>query len=112
MAMDARWRLTTMQSTGQFQSQAATQGPSSIHDQIQQQRSVSGGNILEMEPPLMGTRGVLQASGVSAAWRKLLLQADMAAPHVQLASIEGESGVGKQTLARYLLSRSPLSGAG
>jgi two-component system response regulator AtoC len=29
---------------------------------------------------------------------------------VQVASIEGEHGVGKQTLARYLLSRSPLVG--
>ena len=50
-----------------------------------------------------------QAAGVSAAWRKLLMQAEMAGPHVLVASIEGESGVGKQTLARYLLSRSPLS---
>jgi DNA-binding NtrC family response regulator len=53
-----------------------------------------------------------QAAGVSMAWRKLLLQAQMAAPHVQLASIEGESGSGKQTLARYLLSRSPFAGSG
>lgn len=51
-----------------------------------------------------------QVAGVSAAWRKLLLQAEMAAPHVQVASIEGEHGAGKQTLARYLLSRSPLAG--
>ncbi len=50
-----------------------------------------------------------QAAGVSAAWRKLMMQAEMAGPHVLVASIEGESGVGKQTLARYLLSRSPLS---
>src|SRR5271157_3722809 len=50
------------------------------------------------------------AAGVSAAWRKLLTQADMAAPHVQLAAIEGEHGVGKHTLARYLFSRSPLAG--
>jgi DNA-binding NtrC family response regulator len=50
-----------------------------------------------------------QVAGVSAAWRKLLLQAEMAAPHVQVASIEGESGVGKQTLARYLLGCSSLS---
>jgi two-component system response regulator AtoC len=49
------------------------------------------------------------AAGVSAAWRKLLTQADMAAPHVQVAAIEGEHGVGKQTLARYLYSRSPLA---
>jgi DNA-binding NtrC family response regulator len=49
-----------------------------------------------------------QIVGVSAAWRKLLMQADMAAPHVQVAAIEGEHGTGKQTLARYLFSRSPL----
>ncbi len=47
--------------------------------------------------------------GVSAAWRKLLMQAEMAAPHLQIAAIEGEHGTGKQTLARYLFSRSPLS---
>jgi DNA-binding NtrC family response regulator len=51
-----------------------------------------------------------QVVGVSAAWRKLLMQADMAAPHVQVAAIEGEHGCGKQTLARYLFSRSPLAG--
>jgi DNA-binding NtrC family response regulator len=50
-------------------------------------------------------------AGIGAAWRKLLLQAEMAAPHLQIASIEGEQGSGKQTLARYLLSRSPLSRA-
>ena len=49
--------------------------------------------------------------GVSAAWRKLLMQAEMAAPHVQVAAIEGEHGTGKQTLARYLFSRSPLAGS-
>lgn len=49
-------------------------------------------------------------AGVSPSWRKLLLQAEMAAPHVQLASIEGEPGTGKQTLARYLLSHSPMAG--
>jgi two-component system response regulator AtoC len=46
--------------------------------------------------------------GVSAAWRKLLMQADMAAPHLQVAAIEGEHGSGKYTLARYLFGRSPL----
>jgi DNA-binding NtrC family response regulator len=50
-----------------------------------------------------------QPVGVSSAWRKLLMQADMAAPYVQLAAIEGEHGVGKYTLARYLFSRSPLA---
>jgi DNA-binding NtrC family response regulator len=49
------------------------------------------------------------AAGISPAWRKLLLQAQAAAPHVQIASIEGEQGSGKQTLARYLLSASPLA---
>jgi two-component system response regulator AtoC len=38
------------------------------------------------------------------------MQAEMAAPHVQLATIEGEHGSGKHTLARYLFSRSPLAG--
>jgi len=52
-----------------------------------------------------------QVVGVSAAWRKLLMQAEMAAPHVQLAAIEGEHGSGKHTLARFLFSRSPLSGS-
>ncbi len=49
--------------------------------------------------------------GVSAAWRKLLMQAEMAAPHMQVATLEGEHGSGKQTLARYLHSRSALAGA-
>jgi two-component system response regulator AtoC len=47
--------------------------------------------------------------GVSAVWRKLLMQAEMAAPHLQVAAIEGEHGSGKQTLARYLFSHSPLA---
>jgi two-component system response regulator AtoC len=37
------------------------------------------------------------------------MQAEMAAPHVQLAAIEGEHGTGKHVLARYLFSRSPLA---
>jgi two-component system response regulator AtoC len=37
------------------------------------------------------------------------MQADMAGPHLHIAAIEGESGVGKQTLARYLYSRSSLA---
>jgi two-component system response regulator AtoC len=50
-----------------------------------------------------------QVVGVSAAWRKLIMQVEMAAPHLQVATIEGEHGSGKQTLARYLFSRSPFS---
>jgi two-component system response regulator AtoC len=34
----------------------------------------------------------------------------MVAPHLQVAALEGESGSGKQTLARYIFSRSPLAG--
>jgi two-component system response regulator AtoC len=52
----------------------------------------------------------VQIVGLSAIWRKLMTQAVMAAPHVQVAAIEGEHGTGKQTLARYLFSRSPLAG--
>jgi two-component system response regulator AtoC len=48
-------------------------------------------------------------AGISAAWRKLVMQVEMAAPHVQVAALEGEPGAGKQTLARYLFSRSPLA---
>jgi DNA-binding NtrC family response regulator len=55
------------------------------------------------------SHNALELAGVSAAWRNLLIQAEMAAPHVRIASIEGESGVGKQTLARYLLGCSPFS---
>jgi DNA-binding NtrC family response regulator len=37
------------------------------------------------------------------------MQAEMTAPHIQVATIEGEHGCGKQTLARYLFSRSTLA---
>ncbi len=46
----------------------------------------------------------------NGVWRKLLTQAEVVAPYVQVASIEGEPGSGKQTLARYLHARSPLAG--
>jgi DNA-binding NtrC family response regulator len=71
----------------------------------------------QTHPPIPGLAHVevdspaaVQIVGVSAAWRKLITQADMAAPHVQVAAIEGEHGTGKQTLARYLFSRSPMAG--
>jgi two-component system response regulator AtoC len=72
--------------------------------QYQPQSSGSGLTLVEMEPPR-----AWDVVGVSAAWRKLLMQADMAAPHLQIATIEGEHGSGKQTLARYIFSRSQLS---
>jgi two-component system response regulator AtoC len=76
-----------------------------MYSAAQYQSSASGLTLVEVESPAEA-----QPVGVSAAWRKLLMQADMAAPHVQLATIEGEHGVGKHTLARYLFSRSPLAG--
>jgi DNA-binding NtrC family response regulator len=79
-----------MQSVNQFQTQPA---PPAL-------------KLVEVDAP-----PALQIVGVSAAWRKLIMQADMAAPHVHVAAIEGEHGTGKQTLARYLFSRSPLAGA-
>jgi two-component system response regulator AtoC len=72
--------------------------------QFQPQHSVSGLTLVEIE-----SSPAVQIVGVSAAWRKLLVQAEMVAPHVQVAAIEGEHGVGKQTLARFLFSRSPLA---
>jgi two-component system response regulator AtoC len=68
------------------------------------QTSASRLTLVEVESP-----SEARPVGVSAAWRKLLMQAEMAAPHVQVAAIEGEHGAGKHTLARYLLSRSPLA---
>ncbi len=82
--------MSTLQSAVHYQPQSALQGLTLVESE-----SASG----------------LQIVGVSAAWRKLLLQAEMAAPHMQVGTIEGEHGSGKYTLARYLFSRSPLSGS-
>jgi DNA-binding NtrC family response regulator len=68
------------------------------------QPSASGLTLVELDASCAS----IQVVGVSAVWRKLLIQAEMAAPHLQVAAIEGEHGTGKQTLARYLFSRSPL----
>jgi two-component system response regulator AtoC len=70
----------------------------------QPQPSVVGLTLVDVE-----AQAANQVAGVSSAWRKLLMHAEMAAPHVRVAAIEGESGAGKQTLARYLFSRSPLA---
>jgi two-component system response regulator AtoC len=72
--------------------------------QIQPQSPGSGLTFVEMEPPRAG-----DMVGVSAAWRKLLMQAEMAAPHLQVGTIEGEHGSGKLTLARYVFNRSQLA---
>jgi len=61
----------------------------------------SGLMLIELEAP--------PAIGVSAAWRKLITQADMAAPHLQIATIEGEPGSGKLTLGHQIFSRSMVA---
>jgi DNA-binding NtrC family response regulator len=53
--------------------------------------------------------GTAQIAGGSAGWRKLLVQAEMVASHLQSATIEGEHGSGKETMARYLHAHSALS---
>lgn len=53
----------------------------------------------------------VQLVGTNSSWRRLLLQAEVVAPHLQLGTIEGESGSGKQTLAHFLHSRSQLAKA-
>ena len=73
--------------------------------QFKAQPSGSGLTLLELDAPPVSVDVV----GVSAVWRKLLTQAEMAAPHLQVAAIEGEHGSGKHTLARYLYGRSPLA---
>jgi DNA-binding NtrC family response regulator len=77
---------------------------SAVQYQPLPQTSASRLTLVEVESP-----SEARPVGVSAAWRKLLMQAEMAAPHVQVAAIEGEHGAGKNTLARYLFSRSPLA---
>lgn len=64
-------------------------------------------SVCEIIPPDLSEARPLV--GINAAWRKLMLQAELVAPHLQIATIEGEHGSGKQTLARYLHSRSPLN---
>jgi len=72
--------------------------------QLTSQLSSSGPRLLEAEAP-----NLCQIVGVSAAWRKLLLRAEMVAPHLQFAAIEGEHGAGKQTVAQFLHSHSALA---
>lgn len=72
---------------------------------FQPQPTAFGLSLVEAEPT-----SAPQVVGVSAAWRKLLTQAEMAAPHIQVAAIEGEPGIGKHTLARFIFSRSSLAG--
>lgn len=74
---------------------------------FQIQPPVSGLTLVESES-LTATNVV----GISASWRKLLMQAEMVAPYLQVAAIEGEHGCGKNTLARYIFKRSPIAEGG
>ena len=78
----------------------------SMQSASQFQPPVSGLTLVDLDSPQAS-----QLAGISAAWRKLIMQAEMAAPHLQVAALEGEPGAGKQTLARYLFSRSLLAGS-
>jgi len=71
------------------------------------QPPVSGLTLVESE-----SLAATQVVGISASWRKLLMQAEMVAPYLQVAAIEGEHGSGKNTLARYILKRSPIAEGG
>jgi two-component system response regulator AtoC len=64
-----------------------------------------------LAPAPSGRSATLNLVGVSSSWRKLIMQSDMAAPHLQVGAIEGEHGCGKYTLARYIATRSPLAGS-
>lgn len=70
----------------------------------QVQSSAPDPNAFEMDQPVAPP-----FVGVNSGWRKILVQAEVVAPHLHLAVIEGESGSGKQTLARFLHSRSRLA---
>jgi DNA-binding NtrC family response regulator len=75
-----------------------------VASQVQSSTLGSAPRHLETEFPVTA-----ELVGTHSGWRKLLLQAEVVAPHLQLGAIEGESGSGKQTLARFLHSRSQLT---
>ena len=66
-----------------------------------------GGQFISFADPLPST----VPAGSSPSWRQLLLTVERVARHLRVATIEGEPGSGKETLARYLHQRSPLSRA-
>ena len=59
--------------------------------QIQSSTPVSDARHLELE-----TQVIAQMVHINSGWRKLLLQAEVVAPHLQLAAIEGENGSGNK----------------
>jgi DNA-binding NtrC family response regulator len=65
--------------------------------------------VFGMKLPGQQAHSAAQIVGVSAIWRKLMVQAETVAPFIQIAAIEGEQGAGKNTLAKYLHSRSTMA---
>jgi DNA-binding NtrC family response regulator len=56
-------------------------------------------------PVVRPDSGLSRFIAEDGATRKLLQQVEIVAPHLRLTAIEGEPGVGKQTLARHLFRR-------
>lgn len=63
---------------------------------------------VESEDPVDSVRFM----SFSPAFRKLIARAEVVAPHLRLATIEGEAGAGKYTLARLLYSRAAAAHPG
>jgi two-component system response regulator AtoC len=68
-----------------------------------------GAGVRKLEPEPDPNPNIVTVDA-GEVWRGLLARAAMVAPHLQLAVIEGEPGVGKATLARYLHSRAAIDG--
>ena len=73
-------------------------------------------NPLMSQPPLSAAHPAASSrnsrqpfTAISAMGRALVHQAEIVAPHLQCAVIEGEPGVGKETFARLLQSRSSFA---
>jgi DNA-binding NtrC family response regulator len=75
----------------------------SMRDLMQNQR-LHGLNILAEVPASYSN-----FFAISTAGRRLMHQAEIVAPHLELAVIEGEAGVGKQALAQLLHVRSTFA---
>jgi len=99
-----------MQSGAQYQPQQTAAGLSLVEAGLAGPAHISPEGASPASSPIqLSSQPFPPIVGVSAAWRKLLMQAAMAAPHLQLAAIEGEHGSGKHTVAQYIFARSPLS---
>jgi DNA-binding NtrC family response regulator len=66
-------------------------------------------SVSDLESLELDSVPVTDIVAVDAEWRRLLTQAEMAAPRLRLAAIEGESGSGKRTLARLIHGRSAFA---